>query len=195
MGQTVTKQVTIAGVGALGSHAGLFLRNEAKLHVIDFDRVEQKNVLSQFHGRQAVGKNKAQGFSHLMDFLFRAKPRITPHRLTADNVKQLLTGADLVLDCLDNGKSREIVQKFVRDIGIPCLHGALSADGSFGRVIWDEEFEIDYETEEGAATCEDGAHLPFICIISSFIAKAAQEFLQSGRKIGYLIHPGGVEKT
>ena len=189
------KQVVIVGVGALGSHAGLILRNEASLHVIDFDRVEQKNVLSQFHGRQSVGKNKAQGFSHLMDFLFRIKPGTTPHRLTADNVVQLLEGADLILDCLDNGKSRELVQKFVRDAGIPCLHGAVSDDGSFGRVIWDEGFEIDYETEEGAATCEDGAHLPFICIVSAFIAKAAQEFLQSDRKTGYLIHPGGVEKT
>jgi molybdopterin/thiamine biosynthesis adenylyltransferase len=191
----MTSQVTIVGVGALGSHAGLFLRNEARLHVIDFDRVEQKNIWSQFHGRRAVGKNKAESFLQQMNFMFGVLPMRTPHRLTADNVKQLLGETDLVLDCLDNGKSRELVQKFVRDKGIPCLHGAISDDGSFGRVIWDEEFEIDYETEEGAATCENGEHLPFICTVSSFIAKAAQEFLQSGQKTGYLIHPGGVEKT
>lgn len=189
------KRAVIVGVGALGSHAGFLLRNEAMLHVIDFDRVEQKNTMSQFHGLRTVGKNKAQSFSQLMSFLFGMRVRATPHRLTADNVIQLLDGADLILDCLDNGKSRETVQKFVRDVGIPCLHGALSADGSFGRVIWDEGFEIDYETEEGAATCEDGAHLPFICTVSSFIAKAAQEFLQSGRKTGYYVHPGGVEKA
>jgi predicted ThiF/HesA family dinucleotide-utilizing enzyme len=195
MGGGVTKQVAIVGVGALGSHAGLFLRNEAGFRVIDFDRVEQKNVLSQFHGRQAVGKNKALGFSHLMDFLFQVKPRIIPHRLTEDNARQLLGGADLVLDCLDNGRSRELVQGFVRKAGIPCLHGALSADGSFGRVVWDEAFEIDYEDEEGAATCEDGANLPFIGTVSAFMAKAAQEFLKTGRKTGYYVHPGGVEKA
>ncbi len=188
------KRAVIVGVGALGSHAGLLLRNEVIIHAIDFDRVEQKNTMSQFHGLRAVGKNKAQSFSQLMSFLFGGRVKVTPHRLTADNVTQLLEGADLVLDCLDNGKSREIVQKYVRDVGIPCLHGAVSDDGSFGRVIWDEKFEIDYETEEGAATCEDGEHLPFLCTVSSYIARAAQEFLRSGQKTGYYVHPGGVEK-
>ena len=188
------KKLKIVGVGALGSHAGLLLRNEGSIHAIDDDRVEQKNLLSQFHGHAAVGKNKARGFADLMSFVFRVKVKQTPHRLTADNVEQLLGGADLVLDCLDNGASREVVQKYVRREGVPCLHGAISADGSFGRVVWDEGFEIDWEKEEGGATCENGENLPFICAVSSFIAKAAQRFLKDGRKDGYLITPGGVEK-
>ena len=189
------KQLKLVGVGALGSHAGLFLRNEGRLHAIDFDRVEQKNLLAQFHGHSAVGKNKARGFADLMSFVFRTKVQQTPHRLTADNVEQLLGGADLVLDCLDNGASREVVQKFVRRTDTPCLHGAIAADGSFGRVIWDEGFEIDWEKEEGGATCEDGDNLPFICTVSAFVAKAAQGFLRGGRRDGYLVTPGGAERV
>ena len=51
--------IVITGVGALGSHLVQFIRNEkTAIRVVDFDRVEQKNVLSQFYGRPGVGKNK-----------------------------------------------------------------------------------------------------------------------------------------
>ncbi len=53
-------KVTIVGVGALGSHAALLLRNEADLKLIDFDKVDAKNTLAQFHARQSIGRNKAE---------------------------------------------------------------------------------------------------------------------------------------
>jgi len=187
------KILTIVGIGALGSHAVQFLRNSgATIRVIDFDRVEAKNTASQFHGSTTVGKSKVQALQQTMNFLFKSKVEGVPHRLTKDNQKQLLGGSDLVLDCLDNGASRRLVQDFVRAEKIPCLHGALAADGGFGRVIWDEKFVIDDETAAGGATCEDGAHLPFIAIVSSLLAKSAQDFLLSGKQLGYQVHPGGV---
>jgi len=190
------KTIVIVGVGALGSHAALLLRNVGKLKVIDFDRVEQKNVLSQFHGKPGVGKNKVQALQQTMNFLFGLKVDGVPHKLVADNAKELLGGADLVLDCLDNGAARRVCQNFVRAASVPCLHGALAAaDGSFGRVVWDEGFVIDDETGVGAATCEDGAQLPFIAIVSSYLARAAQEYLVAGKKIGFSIHAGGAIRT
>jgi len=185
------KKITIVGVGALGSHVALLLRNVADLHVIDFDRIEQKNVSSQFHGKTNVGKLKAPSFQQTMSFLFGTKIQATPHKLTKDNKLQLLAGSDLLLDCLDNGEARRIVQSFARSTGTPCLHGALAADGGFGRVIWDENFEID-EAATGGATCEDGAHLPFIAVVASLLAKAAQDFLLTEVKRGFQVHPGGV---
>lgn len=187
------KTLTIVGIGALGSHAVQFLRNAgATIRVIDFDRVETKNVASQFHGSTLVGKNKVQSLQQTMNFLFKSKIEVIPHKLVKDNVQQLLGGQDLVIDCLDNGAARRLVQDFVRQNSIPCLHGALAADGGFGRVIWDEKFEIDDESAGGAATCEDGQHLPFIAVVSSLIAKAAQDFLLHGKKQGFQIHPAGV---
>ena len=67
----------------------------------------------------------------------------------------------------------------------------MAADGAFGRVIWDEKFVIDDATE-GAATCEDGQHLPFLAVVSSLISKTAQDFLLQGKKSGFHIYPGGV---
>jgi len=161
------------------------------MKVVDFDRVEQKNTLSQFHGKAGVGKNKTQSLAQAMQFLFGIKLNMVPHKLTADNEKELLGGADLVIDCLDNPESRRVVQGFAKEAEIPCLHGALAADGAFGRVVWTENFVID-DGAAGAATCEDGEHLPFIAVVSALLARSAQAFLKDGKKIGYEISPGGV---
>jgi molybdopterin/thiamine biosynthesis adenylyltransferase len=185
------KKITIVGVGALGSHVALLLRNVADLHVIDFDRIEQKNVSSQFHGKPNVGKLKASAFQQTLNFLFGVKVQATTHKLTRDNEAQLLAGSDLILDCLDNGEARRIVQGFARKTATPCLHGALAADGGFGRVVWDGKFEID-ETAAGGATCEDGAHLPFIAIVSAHLAYSAQQFLLTGKTLNYNLYPGGL---
>lgn len=187
------KTVVIVGVGALGSHLVQFLRNEAvTLKVVDHDRIERKNVMSQFHGKATVGKSKVQGLAQAMNFMFGVKIDTVPHKLTADNAEMLLR-ADLVIDCLDNGEARRVIQQTVRTSGTPCLHGALSAaDNAFGRVVWDPDFAIDDEGQEGAATCENGAALPFITLVSAVMAKAAQEFLATGTMHSYQVHAGGV---
>lgn len=188
--------VTIVGVGALGSHVAQFLRNDAThLRVIDFDRVEQKNVLSQFHGKTVVGKNKAEALKQTMNFLWGIRIETAPHKLIAENAQALLETTDLMIDCLDNGAARRIVQSFCRARGKPCLHGALAADGQFGRVVWDERFQIDNEDGPGQATCEGGEHLPFIAVVAGYIARAAQEFLRHRKKIGFEVHPGGATRT
>lgn len=189
------KKVTIVGVGALGSHLAVFLRNTAELKLIDMDRVEQKNVLSQFHPKTNVRKNKALALQQTMNFLFGLKVAAVPHPLAMDNVGQLLDGSDLVVDCVDNAATRQTIQEYALDTGLPCLHGALAADGAFGRVVWTENFRIDSEDSVGAATCEDGVHLPFIGMASTLLARASQEFLTNGKKIGFELHPNGVIRT
>jgi predicted ThiF/HesA family dinucleotide-utilizing enzyme len=189
------KTVTIVGVGALGSHVVQLLRNEAQLRVIDMDKVETKNTQSQFHAKSSVGKPKVLAMQQTMQFLWGLKVETIPHKLVADNAQQLLGKADLIIDCLDNGAARRVIQGFVRTNKVACLHGALAADGSFGRVVWDESFVIDDESSGGAATCEDGRHLPFISVVSSYIAYSAQRFLTTGRKVGAQISPAGVFST
>jgi molybdopterin/thiamine biosynthesis adenylyltransferase len=188
-------KITIVGVGALGTEVVMLLRNAGTLKIIDFDRVERKNTLSQLHAVTHVGKNKAQAMQQTMQFLFGVKVEAIPHKLTADNVDALLSGADLIIDCLDNAPSREIVQRYARKTKAPCLHGALAANGEFGRVIWDENFVIDSGSKPGAATCEDGEHLPFIGVVSALLARAAHEFLTKGKKIEFAVHPSGVMRA
>ena len=185
--------IVIVGVGALGSHLLFFVRNlKASFTIVDMDVVETKNTMSQVHTKMGVGKNKAMAMQQTLNGLFGVRVNAVPHRLTKDNAKQLLGGADLVVDCLDNAASRQVIQDFVRANNIPCLHGALDPDGSFGRVCWDPDFVIDHEGAVGAATCEDGRHLPFIARVSSYLADAVQKFVEQKRRVAYQVHPGGV---
>ena len=188
----MAKCITVVGVGALDSHLVQFLRSEdIDIRVIDFDRVEQKNVKSQFHGKPNVGKLKVDSLKQSMQFLYGRKIDVISHKLVANNVDALLQG-DLIIDCLDNGEARRLVQANVRENDVACLHGALAPDGGFGRVIWDENFTIDSEAGQGGATCENGEFLPFIAITAAYLARAAQIFLNEGKKVGFSISPVGV---
>lgn len=185
--------IHIIGVGALGSHLVQFIRNEkADIRIIDFDRVEQKNVASQFHGKPGVGKTKVEALKQVMDFLFKRLVQVNSNKVVEDNIDAILGRGDLVVDCLDNGKSRKLVQDYVRKHKIPCLHGALAPGGEFGRVIWDEQFVIDDEAGMGAATCEDGEFLPFIALTAACMARAVQVFLADGKKVGFSIAPTNI---
>jgi molybdopterin/thiamine biosynthesis adenylyltransferase len=187
------KKIVIVGVGALGSHIVMLLRNlGAQFKVVDFDKVEYKNTLSQFHGKSGIGKNKAVALQTSMKFLFGTHMTAVPHRLTVDNCKSLLFEADLIVDCLDNAESRLILQDYVRKTGKACLHGALAADGGFGRCIWDESFNVDSEDAIGTPTCADGEHLPFISLVASYMAIAVNKFLFNGEKMNFHVHPTGV---
>jgi len=186
------KRIVIVGVGALGSHLVLLGRNwPVRFTVVDFDRVEKKNTMSQFHSRMGVGRNKAQAMQQSMQGLYGMRLEAVPHKLTADNAEALLGGADLVVDCVDNAATRRVISQTVRAAGIPCLHGAVAADGSYARVMWDETFSAD-EGAEGVATCEDGEHLPFIAFVTSRIADAVQRFLKDGEQVSSHLHPGGI---
>lgn len=189
-------RVTVIGVGALGSHVIQFLRNEhTNLRVIDFDRVEARNVASQFHLKGCIGKRKTEALRQAMQFCFGAPPlEVVGSKLGRENVQELLGQAGLLVDCLDNAAGRKLVQDFARAHQTPCLHGALAADGAFGRVVWDEHYVIDDEQNAATPTCQDGAFLPFIAITAAYVAYAAQRFIRSGRKDGFQISPGSTEK-
>jgi len=114
------------------------------------------------------------------------------HKLVENNIDVLMKDATLVVDCLDNGAARKLVQDYVRAHNLPCLHGALAPGGEFGRSIWDEQFVIDSEIGAGAATCEDGEFLPFIALTAAYMARSIQLFLKAKKKVGFSISPVGV---
>lgn len=185
-------KIVIIGVGALGSHTALFLRNIPGIRVCDMDRIESKNILSQFHTAMGKGKNKAQAFQQALQGLFGIKVEANTNRLTRENAAAILGGADLVIDCTDNAEARRVIQGYVRTCRIPCLHGALAATGDFARIMWDEHFVLDEEGVVGQATCEDGENLPFHGVVGSQMALVAQQFLKTGKKRSLQVTPTSV---
>jgi len=182
------KRVVFCGVGALGSHAAVLCRNlDASLVLVDFDRVESKNLLSQAFVKPSIGKNKADALKAQLLNFYGIKSESFGVRVSEDNVEALLSKADLLVDCFDNAKSREVLSRFARASSRPLVHAGLSADGTFGLVRWDERFTADREDEEGQATCETGEHLPLVACVASTLARVIQDHLASGERRDALV--------
>jgi len=192
----MTKRILIAGVGALGSTCVQFARNfEAELRLVDFDRVESKNLPAQWFVKQSVGKNKAEAVRLQLANFFGGRAEAMGVRLARTNAAQLLADCDLAVDCFDNAESRLILSEAARAAKIPLLHGALAADGTVGLVRWDERFTPDREDVEGQATCEGGEHLPMIGLLAATLARAIQDFLKDGSRADYLVSLSGSVQT
>ena len=170
--------ILLCGGGALGSHAIQLARNlDAAIAVIDFDRVETKNLASQWFVKPMLGKNKASALAMQSLNFYGNKVKAYTVRLTELNVANIFEGFDLLVDCFDNAASRQLVQNHGRQEKIPCLHGGLAADGSFGAVRWDKDFIIDHEKVPGQATCEGGQFLPLIARTSCALVDSMAEFI------------------
>jgi molybdopterin-synthase adenylyltransferase len=192
----VTAKIVICGVGALGSTCVQFCRNlDAELRLVDFDRVESKNLAAQWFVKQSVGKNKAEAVRLQLANFYGGKAEALGVRLAATNAAQLLAGCALAVDCFDNADSRLVLAEHARVAKVPLLHGALAADGTFGLVRWDERFTADREDTVGQATCEGGEHLPMIGLVGATLARAIQDFLKDGTRHDYLVSLSGSTRT
>jgi len=187
-------KILFCGGGALGSHA-LFLARDLQhdLAAIDFDRVETKNLASQWFVKQMIGKNKATALKMQLLNFYDVKLREYAVKLTDLNVETILGDAGLVVECFDNAESRRIVQNYVRSKNRQCVHAGLAAAGEFGVVRWDQHFMIDEEGAPGQATCEGRGFLPLIIRVSSSLVASIQFFLADGRQVNWNISPRSAE--
>jgi molybdopterin/thiamine biosynthesis adenylyltransferase len=185
-------RIVFCGVGAIGSTAATLCRNlPADLAFVDFDRVETKNLAAQAFVKQSVGRNKADALRLQLLNFSGVGAEAFPVRLDTANVAALCEGADLVVDCLDNAASRRVLSAHARGTGIPLVHAALSADGTFGIVRWDERFEPDEEDRPGQPTCEGGEHLPLIGLLAASVARVIQDFVVNRQRRDVIVSLSG----
>jgi hypothetical protein len=187
-------RIVFCGVGALGSTAVVLCRSlKAELRLVDFDRVESKNLTAQAYVKQSLGKNKAEALKAQLLNFWGVKAEALPVRVVADNVAQVCADAQLVVDCFDNLAGREVLSAHARAAGLPLLHAALAGDGSFGLVRWDERFSADAEDQAGQATCEGGEHLPFIGVMAGALARSIQDFARDGTRRDAIVSLTGLQ--
>lgn len=189
-------RVTFCGVGALGSHAVMLCRNlPATLRLVDFDRVESKNLAAQAFVKASIGKNKAVALKMQLATFFGLQVEAVGVRIQQENTAELLLDADLLVDAMDNAASRNMVSAFARQHQRPLVHAAVAADGTFGIIRWDEHFTADAEDEPGQATCEGGEHLPLLGVLSATLARTVQDFVASGVQRNAMVSLSGVTRT
>jgi len=187
-------KIAFCGTGALGSNAVVLCRNLEfeRVLLVDFDRVESKNISAQAFVKQSIGKNKAEALKlQMLNFWGFRADAATVH-IHKDNIDAGLGPFDLLVDAFDNRESRVVLSEFARRTKKDLVHAAISADGTFGLVRWDARFTPDAEDAPGQATCEGGEHLPMIGALAATLARAIQDFAKKQERWDAMVTLYGV---
>ena len=122
-------KVFIAGVGGLGCPISIYLATAGvgTIRLVDHDRVELSNLNRQvLHGNEDIGKRKGDSAVEKLKKLNQwINIEAVPETITEDNVSQLVTGFDLIVDAMDNLPTRYLLNKAAIDKKIPLFHGAV----------------------------------------------------------------------
>ena len=137
-GQEKLKQsrVVVAGLGGLGCAASMYLTSAGVGHIrlIDCDRVELSNLNRQvLHYEEDIGERKPFSAARKLAKL-NSSIEIIPvfNKITAQNAREIIRGANLVIDGMDSFKARLILNEACVAEGIPFIHGGVH--GLFGQV-------------------------------------------------------------
>ncbi len=136
-------KVLCVGAGGLGSPALLYLAaaGVGTLGVIDFDVVDESNLQRQIiHGQSDVGRPKALS---ARDSIKEVNPYVTvvvhEEALTNDNVMEIFSQYDLIVDGTDNFATRYMVNDACVLLGKPYVWGSIFRFDGQASVFWAEQ--------------------------------------------------------
>jgi len=122
-------KVLVIGAGGLGSPALLYLAaaGVGTIGIAEFDEVDESNLQRQvIHGQSDIGKSKAQSAKQS---IAETNPYVEvvlhEQRLDNDNVMDVFTGYDLIVDGTDNFATRYMVNDAAYFLGIPYVWGSI----------------------------------------------------------------------
>jgi sulfur-carrier protein adenylyltransferase/sulfurtransferase len=122
-------KVLLIGAGGLGSPAALYLAaaGVGTLGIIDADVVDASNLQRQIlHTVDRIGTPKVESAEATIHAL---NPEVTvvkyATRLTSENVLDVITGYDVIVDGTDNFPTRYLLNDASLVAGIPVVHGSI----------------------------------------------------------------------
>jgi molybdopterin/thiamine biosynthesis adenylyltransferase len=129
--------VAIVGCGGLGGWIieGLARMGVGHLILIDGDTFGENNLNRQALCTEAnLGQLKTKAARERVARV-NAATEVTVHPVMADeeSMREMLAGADVVVDALDTLPTRLVLQKVAQNLGIPVVHGAIG--GYVGQVM------------------------------------------------------------
>ena len=123
------RRAAIVGCGGLGGYLIEFLARAGLGHLtlIDGDVFVASNLNRQLLSLEAtLGKKKSD---EAKKRALEVRPDLSVSAfdvyLDEENAAELLQGHDLILDALDNAKTRLLIEKTANTLGIPLVHGAV----------------------------------------------------------------------
>jgi molybdopterin/thiamine biosynthesis adenylyltransferase len=122
-------KVLLLGAGGLGSPAALYLAaaGVGTLGIVDMDDVDASNLQRQIlHNLDRIGQRKVDSARQTIEKL---NPDVVVKtydmRLAADNIIDIMSGYDVVVDGADNFPSRYLLNDASVKLGIPVVHGSI----------------------------------------------------------------------
>jgi adenylyltransferase/sulfurtransferase len=135
-------RVLVVGAGGLGSPALLYLAaaGVGTLGVIDFDVVDESNLQRQIiHGQSDIGRLKAES---ARDSIAEINPyvdvQVHTEALSNDNVLDIFSRYDLIVDGTDNFATRYMVNDACVLLGKPYVWGSIFRFDGQASVFWAE---------------------------------------------------------
>ena len=135
-------RVLAIGAGGLGSPVLMYLAaaGVGTLGVIDYDTVDESNLQRQIiHGQSDIGRSKAQS---ARDSIHEINPlvKVVLHeeRLENDNVFEIFSQYDLIVDGTDNFATRYLVNDACVLLGKPYVWGSIYRFDGQASVFWAE---------------------------------------------------------
>jgi sulfur-carrier protein adenylyltransferase/sulfurtransferase len=122
-------KVLLLGAGGLGSPAALYLAaaGVGTLGIVDNDEVDLSNLQRQvIHSSERIGVPKVDSAEQTITALNPdVKVQKYPVRLGADNIVEIISGYDIVVDGLDNFPTRYLLNDASVRLGIPVVSAAI----------------------------------------------------------------------
>lgn len=130
-------QVAVVGAGGLGGHVILLLARVGigRLIVVDYDEFDETNLNRQILcSRETLQRSKAGTAAETVASI-NPGVRVTPQRakISAACSDQMLAGAAVIVDALDNVPDRLMLQDAACRLNVPLVHGAVA--GFEGRIM------------------------------------------------------------
>jgi molybdopterin/thiamine biosynthesis adenylyltransferase/rhodanese-related sulfurtransferase len=122
-------KVLLLGAGGLGSPAALYLAaaGVGTLGIVDMDEVDASNLQRQIlHNIDRIGDRKVDSAKKTLTLLNPDVDVVTyDTRLDADNILDIISGYDVIVDGADNFPSRYLLNDASVKLGIPVVHGSI----------------------------------------------------------------------
>ena len=174
--------VGIAGAGGLGSNAAMALARAGVGHlvIVDFDKVEKKNLTRQYYFLNQVGKLKVKALKANIE---RAAEGVevdaVAKKLLPGKMAAPFTGVDVVVEALDKAETKtRFVQEVLRDLpGKPVVAASgVAGWGACERIEIKRFAPLHLVRDERAKSSEEGVLLaPKVCAMANMQANIVLE--------------------
>jgi sulfur carrier protein ThiS adenylyltransferase len=176
--------VGIAGAGGLGSNAAMALARAGIGHlvIVDFDKVEKKNLTRQYYFLDQVGALKVEALkANIQRAAEGVKVDAVAKKLLPGEMAALFKDVDVVVEALDNAETKtRFVQEVLRDLpGKPVVAASgVAGWGACERLELKRLAPLHLVRDERAKSSDDGVLLaPKVCTLANMQANTVLEIL------------------